>query len=67
MIRNLLVTGGAGFIGSNFLNLFCRENPGVQVTNVDALYYCGNEQNVDASIRSLPNYRFVQLNLQECC
>ena len=64
-VGHLLVTGGAGFIGSNFLNLFCRENPGVQVTNVDALYYCGNEQNVDASIRSLPNYRFVQLNLQE--
>ena len=63
-IGHLLVTGGAGFIGSNFLNLFCQENPGVQVTNVDALYYCANEQNVDSSIRSSSNYRFVQLNLQ---
>ena len=63
-IGHLLVTGGAGFIGSNFLNMFCRENPGVQVTNVDALYYCGNEQNVDSSIRESPNYRFIELNLQ---
>ena len=64
-IDHLLVTGGAGFIGSNFLNLFCRENPQIQVTNVDALYYCGKETNVDAQIRNSSNYRFIQLNLQD--
>ena len=59
----LLVTGGAGFIGSHFVNLFCRENPGVTVVNVDALYYCGNEANVDQDVRSSENYRFVRLNI----
>lgn len=64
-VSHLLVTGGAGFIGSNFLNMFCQENPEVQVTNVDALYYCGNEKHVSAAIRESSNYRFVQLNLQD--
>ncbi len=59
----LLVTGGAGFIGSNFLNMYCPENPNKSVINVDALYYAGKESNVSAEVRGSQNYQFVHLNL----
>ena len=61
---SLLVTGGAGFIGSNFINHFCTKHPEVKVTNLDALYYCANEENVCEAVRTSPNYRFVKGNLQ---
>ena len=44
----LLVTGGAGFIGSNFVHQTVRERPGVDVTVLDALTYAGNEQSLAA-------------------
>ena len=43
----MLVTGGAGFIGSNFVHHTVREHPGVQVTVLDALTYAGDEHNLD--------------------
>lgn len=43
----LLVTGGAGFIGSNFVRYVLRERPDWQVTVLDSLTYAGNEQNLD--------------------
>ena len=55
----LLVTGGAGFIGSNFIRYVLTEYPGVQVTNLDLLTYAGNP----ASLRDLEDradYTFVQ-------
>jgi dTDP-glucose 4,6-dehydratase len=64
-IGQLLVTGGAGFIGSNFINMFCRENPGTRVICLDALYYCADEKNVERAIRDSPNYTFVHTNLQD--
>ena len=36
----LLVTGGCGFIGSNFVNYYFNENKEVTIVNVDAMYYC---------------------------
>lgn len=46
-MKNILVTGGAGFIGSNFIHhLFARE-PGLQITNLDALTYAGSEENLN--------------------
>lgn len=58
----LLVTGGAGFIGSNFLNRFVRKHPGIQFINLDALTYAGNLMNLE-SIADAPNYRFVKADL----
>ncbi|MFN3728135.1 MAG: dTDP-glucose 4,6-dehydratase [Fimbriimonadaceae bacterium] len=58
----LLVTGGAGFIGSNFLHLFVRKHPGIQFINLDALTYAGNLMNLE-SIADAPNYRFVKADL----
>ena len=45
-MRNLLVTGGAGFIGSNFIHFILKTEPEVQVTNLDALTYAGSLENL---------------------
>src|SRR6185437_10244030 len=54
-----LVTGGLGFIGSNFVRLVLRERPGVEVVNLDAMTYAGNPANL-ASVSADPRYRFVK-------
>ena len=59
-----MVTGGAGFIGSNFINIFAKKYPHVQLINFDALYYSGKETNILPAIRSSKNYIFVEGNLQ---
>lgn len=59
MRRHLLVTGGAGFIGSNFIHYVLRERPDWVVTNLDKLTYAGNLENLRAVERD-PRYRFVQ-------
>ena len=60
----LFITGGAGFIGSNFINIFCKKYPNTKVINFDALYYCANENNVKKEIRDSSNYQFIHGNLQ---
>ena len=60
----LFITGGAGFIGSNFINIFCKNYPNTRVINFDALYYCADENNVDRVIRDSNNYQFIHGNLQ---
>jgi len=57
--RSILVTGGAGFIGSNFIHSFIAQNPDCSVTNLDCLTYAGNLKNltdIEADLR----YRFVR-------
>ncbi len=56
---NILVTGGAGFIGVNFVRLLLRDEPGVQVVNLDALTYAGNLESL-ADLLDDPRHRFVQ-------
>jgi dTDP-glucose 4,6-dehydratase len=63
-IKCLFVTGGAGFIGSNFINLFAEKHPETKIINFDALYYCANKNNVNESIRKSDNYTFIVGNLQ---
>ncbi|MCM3040834.1 dTDP-glucose 4,6-dehydratase [Paenibacillus motobuensis] len=60
----LLVTGGAGFIGSNFVLYMLRQHPGYQIINVDALTYAGNLENLK-SIESNPNYTFVKADITD--
>ena len=62
MAKNLLVTGGAGFIGSNFVHYWLKNHPEDRVVNLDALTYAGNLNNL-TKIENLPNYRFVQGNI----
>jgi dTDP-glucose 4,6-dehydratase len=54
----LLVTGGAGFIGSNFVRHVLRTHPGDSVINLDKLTYAGNPENL-ADVAPDPRYRFV--------
>lgn len=59
---HLFVTGGCGFIGSNFVRLILAERPDWRVTNVDKLTYAGNRANL-TDIESNPNYRFVHADI----
>lgn len=56
---SLLVTGGAGFIGSNFIHAYLAHNPACRVINLDCLTYAGNLENLSA-IEQHPGYRFVK-------
>ena len=58
MKLNLLVTGGAGFIGSNFVHYILSQYPGYKVVNFDLLTYAGNLENLQ-DLESNPNYTFV--------
>jgi dTDP-glucose 4,6-dehydratase len=63
MVKNLLITGGCGFIGSNFINYFFNKNKEVNIINLDAMYYCANETNIDENIRNSDRYHLVKGNL----
>ena len=56
---NLLVTGGAGFIGSNFIRYILQKYPAYKVVNFDLLTYAGNLENVK-DIADNPRYAFIQ-------
>jgi dTDP-glucose 4,6-dehydratase len=60
----LLVTGGAGFIGSNFVHYILREHPQDEIINVDSLTYAGNLENLRL-VDSNPNYRFVKADITD--
>jgi len=55
----LLITGGAGFIGSNFVRHILQKYPDYKVTNLDKLTYAGNLENL-GDIESNPNYKFIK-------
>ena len=59
MKRSILVTGGAGFIGSNFVPFFCRKYPDYLIINLDKLTYAGNLDNLN-ECADFDNYVFVQ-------
>lgn len=55
----ILITGGAGFIGSNFIRYILKEYPGNRVVNLDKLTYAGNLENLE-EIKNDPGYRLVR-------
>lgn len=59
MNKCILITGGAGFIGSNFVIYFCKKYPEYQIINLDKLTYAGNLKNLK-ECETMPNYTFVQ-------
>jgi len=58
-MKKLLITGGAGFIGSNFIRLILNKYPDYKVTNLDKLTYCGNLENLK-DVEKKANYTFVK-------
>jgi dTDP-glucose 4,6-dehydratase len=62
---HLLVTGGCGFIGSNFINYYFPKNKVARLVNIDAMYYCANEVNVNENICKSDKYTFVKGNLND--
>ena len=62
MKRTILITGGAGFIGSHVVRLFVNKYPDYRIINVDKLTYAGNLANL-RDIEDKPNYRFVKLDI----
>lgn len=60
--RHVLVTGGAGFIGSNFVHYWRQQHPQDRIVVLDALTYAGNRRNL-ADLEQHPNFRFVEGNI----
>lgn len=60
----ILLTGGAGFIGSHLTRLFVRKYPGYKIVNLDALTYAGNLENL-RDVENEPNYQFVKGNITD--
>ena len=62
MRRTIVITGGAGFIGSHVVRLFVDKYPDYKIINVDKLTYAGNLANL-RDIENRPNYRFVKMDI----
>lgn len=62
MGRNILITGGAGFIGSHVVELFVKKYPNDTIYNLDLLTYAGNLANLK-EVEEAPNYHFIKANI----
>ena len=60
--RNIVITGGAGFIGSHVVRLFVNKYPEYKIINLDKLTYAGNLANLK-DIEDKPNYKFVKMDI----
>lgn len=64
MKKNILITGGAGFIGSHVVRLFINQYPDYTIINLDSLTYAGNLENI-IDLKDAPNYRFVKCDIRD--
>ena len=60
--KSLLITGGAGFIGSHVVRLFVNKYPQYKIINLDKLTYAGNLENL-RDIEDKSNYKFVKMDI----
>ncbi len=63
-MKTIMVTGGAGFIGSNFIRMLLAETDGYEIINVDKLTYAGNLENL-AGVADDPRYSFVRADITD--
>jgi len=63
-MKTILVTGGAGFIGSNFVKYMLGKHPDYRIINVDVLTYAGNLENLK-EVSDNPNYKFIKADIRE--
>ena len=63
-MKTILVTGGAGFIGSNFVKLMLKEHPYYRIINIDALTYAGNKDNLK-NIEGHCNHEFIKADIRD--
>ena len=64
MDKTILITGGAGFIGSHVVRLFVNKYPGHLIVNADKLTYAGNLENL-TDVEKCPNYRFFRTDITQ--
>ncbi len=64
MSRKLLVTGGAGFIGCNFVHYWLANHPDDEIVVLDALTYAGNRANL-AAVEDKPHFSFVHGDIND--
>jgi dTDP-glucose 4,6-dehydratase len=62
--KNILITGGAGFIGSHVVQLFVKKYPEYHIVNLDCLTYAGNLENLK-EVEKAPNYFFEKVNIMD--
>lgn len=62
MAETIIITGGAGFIGSHVVRLFVNKYPEYKIINLDKLTYAGNLANLK-DVEDKPNYKFVKMDI----
>ena len=62
--RNIIITGGAGFIGSNFIFYMQNKHPDFRIIGLDCLIYAGNLSTFESAIGN-PNFRFVKESITD--
>ena len=62
-MKNLLITGGCGFIGSNYINYIFNKYDDYNIINIDAMYYCASENNINDEVRNSERYKLIKGNL----
>ena len=63
-MKKILITGGAGFIGSHVVRRFVKKYPETEIYNLDALTYAGNLENIK-DIERMPNYTFIKADITD--
>jgi len=64
-MRNILITGGCGFIGSNFINYIIPKYPDYFICSLDAMYYSASIKNINSNVRSSINFKHIEGNIND--